>query len=174
MSDAEQPGPSGGDSTAEQILELLEQDARTAPERIAQALGRTEDEVRDIIAQAESDRVILRYTTLIDWSRAGRSDVWAWVELKVQPEPDVGFDGVASRISRFPQTWSVYLTSGTYDIGVLVRGGTMHEISDFVSQKLAPLAPVQSTVTHFIMRRYKVNGAEFGRDAESDRLLVSF
>lgn len=173
MSDAEQPR-SAAPSVLDQVLELLERDARTAPERIAQALGRTEAEVREVIAQAERDRIILGYAALIDWARAGRADAWAWVELKVQPEPEVGFDGVAARIAGFPQTWSVYLTSGTYDIGVLVRGATMHEVSDFVSRKLAALAAVQSTVTHFIMRRYKVNGAEFGRDIEADRLPVSF
>ncbi len=167
MSDKAGPGP------MHDVLDLLEADARIAPERIAQATGRSEAEVRDLIARAERDGLILRYGALIDWERAGRPEVWAWVELKVSPQPDVGFDSVAARIAAFPQTWSVYLTSGTYDVGVLVRGANMHEISDFVSQKLAPLGPVQSTVTHFIMRRYKVNGVEFGRQTEGDRLPVS-
>ena len=155
------------------VLALLEQDARTTPERIAQATGRSAAEVREAIARAERDGLILRYGALVDWDRAGREEVWAWIELKVSPEPDLGFDAVASRIAKFPQTWSVYLTSGTYDIGVLVRAATMREISNFVSQKLATLGPVQSTVTHFIMRRYKVNGAVFERPAEGDRLAVA-
>ena len=155
------------------VLALLEEDARTTPERIAQATGRSVAEVRAIIERAERDGVILGYGALVDWGRAGRNDVWAWIELKVTPEPEFGFDAVATRIAKFPQTWSVYLTSGTYDIGVLVRGANMHEISDFVSQKLATLAAVQSTVTHFIMRRYKVNGVEFARSVEGDRLPVS-
>ncbi|HWO93779.1 MAG TPA: Lrp/AsnC family transcriptional regulator [Dehalococcoidia bacterium] len=57
------------------VLDMLERDARLAPERIAQAIGRSADEVRDIIAQAEEDRIILHYGALIDWSRAGESEV---------------------------------------------------------------------------------------------------
>jgi hypothetical protein len=31
----------------------------------------------------------------------------------------------------------------------------MHEVADFVSQKLAPIEEVQGTVTHFMLKRYK-------------------
>jgi len=167
--------PEGRISAADgEVLALLEQDGRITPERIAEAIGRPVDDVRGTIARAERDGVILRYGALIDWGRAGREEVWAWVELKVTPEPETGFDAIAARIAKFPQTWSVYLTSGSYDLGVLVRAGTMHEVSDFVSQKLATLGPVQGTVSHFIMRRYKLNGVEFGRASAGDRLPVSF
>ena len=161
------------DESIHDVLNLLEQDARITPERIAQATGRTAEDVKAIIAQAEADGIIRRYGALIDWDRAGRVSVWAWIELKVTPEPDLGFEGVAARIARFPQTWSVYLTSGTYDIGVLIQAATMHEIANFVSQKLATLSSVQSTSTYFIMQRYKVDGTVFERPSEPGRLPVS-
>lgn len=171
------PGPAGGRAGgpegALEVLALLEQDARITPEKIAQATGRRVEEVREIIARAEGDGTIVRYGALVNWTQAGRNDVWAWIELKVAPEQQVGFDAVATRIAKFPQTWSVYLTSGTYDIGVLVRGADMQEISDFVAHKLATLGAVQSTVTHFIMRRYKAYGVEFARPPEGDRQPVT-
>ena len=34
----------------------------------------------------------------------------------------------------------------------------MHEVADFVSQKLAPIDGVQGTVTHFVLKRYKEDG----------------
>jgi DNA-binding Lrp family transcriptional regulator len=37
-------------------------------------------------------------------------------------------------------------------------GKTMHEVADFVSQKLAPVEGVQGTVTHFVLKRYKEDG----------------
>ena len=161
------------DESMYDVLKLLEEDARITPEHIAEATGRTVEQVKQIIADAESEGVLLGYGAVIDWQQAGKNEVWAWVELKVTPEPEVGFDAVAVRIARFPQTWSVYLTSGTYDVGVLVRGQTMQEISNFVSQKLATLGPVQSTITYFIMQRYKVDGIVFQRPTEGDRLPVS-
>ncbi len=77
---------------------------------------------------------------------------------QVTPQRDVGFDAIAERIYRFPQARSVYLLSGTYDLLVLVTGKTMHEVADFVSQKLAPMEGVQGTVTHFMLKRYKEDG----------------
>ncbi|MSQ61066.1 MAG: Lrp/AsnC family transcriptional regulator [Dehalococcoidia bacterium] len=161
------------DQSIHDVLTLLEQDARITPERIAQATGRTTEDVKAIIARAEADGIILRYGALVDWERAGRTTVWAWIELKVTPEPDLGFEGVAARIARFPQTWSVYLTSGTYDLGLLIQAATMQEIANFVSQKLATLSSVQSTSTYFIMQRYKVDGTIFERPSEAGRLPVS-
>ncbi|MBM2825282.1 MAG: transcriptional regulator AsnC family, partial [Dehalococcoidales bacterium] len=71
---------------------------------------------------------------------------------------EVGFDSVAERIYRFPQARTVYLLSGSYDLLVLVTGKTLHEVADFVSQKLAPIEGVQGTVTHFMLKRYKEDG----------------
>jgi DNA-binding Lrp family transcriptional regulator len=34
----------------------------------------------------------------------------------------------------------------------------MHEVADFVSQKLAPIEGVEGTVTHFMFKRYKEDG----------------
>ena len=41
---------------------------------------------------------------------------------------------------------------------ILVAGKTMQEVAVFVSEKLAPLETVQSTVTHFILKKYKEDG----------------
>ena len=34
----------------------------------------------------------------------------------------------------------------------------MHEIADFVTQKLSPIEGVQGTATHFLLKRYKEDG----------------
>jgi len=95
---------------------------------------------------------------VINWDKVGEEQVWALIEVKVTPQRDVGFDAIAERIYRFSQARTVYLVSGTYDLLVLVTGKTMHEVADFVSQKLAPIEGVQGTVTHFMLKRYKEDG----------------
>jgi len=155
-----------------EILKILENDARTTLKQISVMTGIPSNEVTKIIKQAEKDRTILKYKTIINWDKVGEEQVSALIEVKVTPQRDVGFDAIAERIYRFPQTRSVYLLSGTYDLLVLVTGKTMHEVADFVSQKLAPIEGVQGTVTHFMLKRYKEDGEILGGKEEVKRQPV--
>ncbi len=141
-----------------QILEILEESARATPEQISTMVGMPVDEVERIIKKAEKDKIILKYKTIVDWSKLGEKEVWALIEVRVTPQRDVGFDAIAEHIYQFPQVYSAYLVSGTYDLAILVKGKNMQEISSFVTEKLAPLDKVQSTVTHFLLKRYKDSG----------------
>jgi len=140
------------------LLKILENDARTTTKQIAAMTGTPSAEVAKLIKQAEKERTILKYKTVINWEKVGEEQVWALIEVKVTPQRDVGFDSIAERIYRFPQARTAYLVSGTYDLLVLVMGKTEHEVADFVSQKLAPIEGVQETVTHFMLKRYKEDG----------------
>ena len=158
----------------EQILRALERDGRLSPAQIAAETGRSEDEVRTLIAEAEARHVLLGYGARVNWEAFGRPQVHAIVEIKVQPEEDVGYGQVAGRISRFENVLTCYLTSGTYDLAVIVQGESIHEISDFVGEKLATMHGVQSTVTHVIMRRYKEYGVMLQGAEQNDRQSVVF
>ena len=140
------------------ILKILEENARATTEQIATMLGTSEEEVAGIIKKAEEEGKILKYKTLINWDKVSDEHVWALIGVQVSPQRDSGYDAIAEKIYRFPQARSVYLMSGTYDLAVLVMGKSMHEIADFVGQKLSPLEGVRSAATHFIMRRYKEDG----------------
>ena len=140
------------------VLKILEHDARTTPKQIAAMTGTTQAEVSKLVKQAQEDRTILKYKTIIDWDKVEDEHVWAFIEVKLTPEKDVGFDSVAERIYRFPQAHTVYLVSGTYDLFVLVTGKNNHEIADFVSQKLSHIEGVKETVTQFVLKRYKEDG----------------
>jgi len=141
-----------------EILKLLQDDAHTTTKQISAMTGISSAEVTKQIKQAEKDRIILKYKAIINWDKVEDEQVWAVIEVKLTPEKDVGFDSVAERIYRFPQTRTVYLISGTYDLFVLVVGKTNHEIADFVSQKLSHIEGVQETVTQFVLKRYKEDG----------------
>ncbi len=141
-----------------EILKILESDARTTPKQIATMTGIPVEQVVKAIKQAEEERTILKYKAVINWDKTGNEQVSALIEVRVAPQRDVGFDAIAERIYRFPQARTVYLLSGTYDLLVLITGKTLHEVADFVSQKLAPLEGVQGTVTHFLLKRYKEDG----------------
>ena len=156
-----------------QIFEALEKDSRLTPDKISAMTGIPVDDVKNTIENAEKNRTILKYKTVIDWTKLGDEKVWALVEVKVVPQRDVGFDIIAERIYRFPQAHSVYLASGTYDLAILVVGETMQEIALFVSEKLAPLEAVQGTVTHFILKKYKEDGEIFEGGQGIKRLPIT-
>ena len=125
------------------ILKILENDARITTKQISTMTGIPGNEVTKLIKQAEEDRTILKYKTVINWDKVENKRVWALIEVKITPQRDVGFDSMAERIYRFAEARTVYLSSGTYDLLVLVTGKTIHEIADFVYPKLEPLEGVQ-------------------------------
>ena len=156
-----------------EILKILENDARTTTKQISTMTGTPSAEAARLIKQAEKDRIILKYKTVINWDKVENEQVWALIEVKVTPQRDVGFDSIAERIYRFPQAHTVYLISGTYDLLVMVMGKTEHEVADFVSRKLAHIEGVQGTVTHFVLKRYKEDGEILEGEVEIKRQPVT-
>ncbi len=156
----------------EQVLRALARDGRLGPADIAAEIGRSEDEIRSLIAEAEARDLILSYGAKVHWDEAGIDHVNALVEIKVQPKESVGYKTIADRISQFDEVRTCYFTSGEYDLTAIVHGKSMHDISDFVGEKLATMHGVQSTVTHVIMRIYKEDGVLMRRVNENDRQAV--
>jgi len=156
-----------------EIFEILEKDARTTPEQVSTMTGIPLAEVKKAIKKAEREKIIVKYKAMINWQRLGEEQVQALIEVRVQPQREVGFDALAERIYRFPQVRSAYLVSGTYDLAVLVVGKTMQEVAAFVAQKLAPLEGVQGTVTHFLLKRYKEDGEILEGKEEVGRLPLT-
>lgn len=155
------------------ILKILERDARTPLSKVAAMVGQSEEEVRRVVEECERTGVIRRYKTVIDWERAGVERVFAFIDVKVSPAREVGFDDVAARIYRFPEVHSVYLVSGGYDLRVVIEGKSMKEVAFFVAEKLATIDRVQSTDTHFLLRKYKEDEEIIAEPEEDRRLAVS-
>lgn len=161
------------DDTGLAILEILSGDAKTSPADISKQLNLPEGKVLKYIRQFEKDRIILRYKTQINWMRVKHFEVRALIEVKVTPQRGIGFDAVAESIYKYPEVSSVYLLSGSYDLLVQVEGPTLQEVSLFVSEKLATIKNVQSTVTHFLLKKYKEDGDILADQSESKRLPLS-
>lgn len=156
-----------------QILNLIEHEAQLAPRLIATMLGQDEATIARVIREMENEKIILGYNTVINWEKMEADGVTATIEVKVTPQREVGFNGVAERICKFPEVRSVYLMSGTYDLSVVVEGDNMKEIASFVSHKLSTLDEVQSTVTHFVLKAYKRDNFVFEEAIEDERLVIS-
>jgi len=158
-----------------EILEILEKDARTTPEEIARMLKMTPLAVKKSIKSLEKEGVILKYKTVINKEvlREDDSAVRALIEVRVTPQKNLGFDHIAERIYRFPEVTSCYLMSGTYDLLVVVEGRNIQTVSRFVAEKLSPMEHVRGTVTHFILKKYKEDGDILKQAERSKRPAIS-
>ena len=160
------------DSLDRKILKLLSVNARMDIDDIATVLDLSAGEIAGRIAALEKNGVICGYKSVIDWEKVDTDSVSAIIELKVTPKAGYGFEEVAARVAKYPEVESVYLMSGAYDLNVVVKGKTFHEVSNFVSRELATIDSVTSTGTQFVMRRYKEYNVELLGD-EDERGNVS-
>jgi DNA-binding Lrp family transcriptional regulator len=157
-----------------QILHILEENSRLSTDEIASMVNLGAAEVGDRINNLETLQVIRRYSTVINWEKAGNGEVSAIIELKVSPERDYGYDRIAERLSRFKQVKTLRLMTGTYDLQLMVTGKNMQEVSRFVSEHVAPMDRIRETATHIIMKSYKENGNTLFEQQEPERLPYSF
>ncbi len=156
------------------LLKLIEEDCRLTHEDLSIETGLTPEYIAQRISHWEKEKIIVDYRPLINWDRAGDEKVSALIEVRVLPQRGYGFDKIAKRIQKFDEIKSLFLMSGGYDLSLLIEGKTMQDVALFVAEKLAPLEHVQSTATHFVLRRYKQDGvALMGEDEILQRLVVS-
>ena len=156
------------------LLKLLSKNARYTVNELSVMTGLSEDEVRSEVAEMERDGLIRGYKAVIDWERLDSAKVSAIIELKVEPQPDVGFEQIADEVKKYSEVETVYLMSGGYDLCVIVKGKTFQVVAMFVAKQLAPMKYVVSTATHFILRRYKEFDIELIGDETDDREKISF
>ncbi|MEN3005165.1 Lrp/AsnC family transcriptional regulator [Dehalobacterium formicoaceticum] len=157
----------------EKILKILESNGRIPFEQLAVMVDLSASEVEEIIRELEDEKIILKYSAVVNWEKAGLEESVAIIDVKVAPQREVGFDAVAQRIYRFPEVRSVSLISGDYDLSVSIEGKSMKEVASFVSQKLSSIDGVLGTSTHFVLKRYKVAGVVYEDEYEDRRELVS-
>lgn len=158
----------------DEIVSLLKHNARLSIADIADQTGHSQSEIRQAIEALTESGSIVQYTTVVNEKKlTGIDRVRALIELEVRPEKRDGFDGIAARIFRHDAVIDHYLISGRYDFLVIVEADTLTDVSNFVANQLAPLDHIRAIATHFILKRYKVNGVALEAPRSGDRLPVS-
>ena len=140
------------------VLEILKSDARLTAKQIAASLGETENDVRGCIDDLEKSGAIVKYTAIVNGEKTDETLVEALIEVKVTPKCVEGFDGIAKQIAAFPEVKGVYLMSGAYDLAVFIEDASLQKVARFVSERISTFSGVISTATHFILKKYKVEG----------------
>ncbi|MBO5412286.1 MAG: Lrp/AsnC family transcriptional regulator [Clostridia bacterium] len=155
-----------------EILTILTDDARISTKQISAMLSVTEETVQLAVAEMEADGLLVKYTAIVNSEKLNDPLVEALIEVKVSPKKKEGFDGIAKQIASFPEVKSVYLMSGAYDLAVFIEDRTLQQVSRFVSERISTFDGVLSTATHFILKKYKIEGALTEKDDADYRLSV--
>lgn len=156
----------------DELLQLLQRNARETPEHLAKILNLSADDVRARIAEFESSGVIRGYQAIVNEDQLSANKVTAVIEVKVTPEREHGFDQIADCISKFPEVESLFLMSGAFDLLLFVSGSDLKGVARFVSEKLATIRGVVSTSTHFMLKTYKDHGLLMEAPQPVERLKV--
>lgn len=156
-----------------EILEAIENNCKITTVDLATMVGSNESDLAKEILEMEKEKIICGYHTLINWDKTNTDKVTALIEVKVTPQRGQGFDKIAERIYRFKEVRAVYLMSGGFDFTVIIEGSTMKDVALFVGQKLAPLESVQSTATHFVLKKYKDYGIILEDETKDERMAVT-
>ena len=99
-----------------EILEILEKDARTTPEEIAGMLNMTPGAVKNAIKKLEKDGIILKYKAIInrEIAREEESGVRALIEVRITPEKNLGFEHIAESA----KITALEIRCGTFEMNV--------------------------------------------------------
>ena len=153
----------------EQLLKLLENNARLTEDDLGAMLDKTPAQIHEMMELARAKGYIRGYKTLVNWEKFSAAKVQAVIELCVTPKKSHGFDAIAATIAAFDEVESVLLMSGGYDLQLVIKGQTFQEIALFVAKRLSPLDDVLSTATSFVLRTYKRGGRLYQAEEIDER-----
>ena len=157
-----------------QLIELLSENARYSFSQLAQITGASEKDVEKAVFELEKQGVIAKYSAIINTEAMGEENkkVQALIEVKVAPQKLKGFDSYAEEIYTFKEVQSLYLMSGGFDLAIFVEGKNITDIAKFVSEKLSVIDGIASVQTHFILKKYKIEGHITQPNKEHERQII--
>ncbi len=153
------------------ILDLLKNDARYTASQIADMLCIPVCDVEKTIEEFERDGVIVKYSAIVNDDEFFGDGVQALIEVKVNPMKEKGYDEIAEYVEQFAEVKNLYLMSGAYDLAIFIEGKNLKEVARFVSEKLSCINQVQAVSTHFILKKYKIEGVALDRQ-KKERLII--
>jgi len=155
------------------LLEILQKDARITDGNLAKMLGASESEIRQKIEELKSKGVIKAFRTYVDWEKAGEEFITAYIDVKVTPEARTGFSELGEIIAANDKVDEVVVASGEYDLMVKIKAKDIKDVSNFVTEVLAPKKEVTGTYTHFVLKKFKENRVVLSDGAKDKKLVIS-
>ena len=154
------------------IVKLLVENARYSNADIAKILGKDKADIDLAVKELEESGVIVKYAAILNTEVLLEQAVEALIEVKVAPQKLKGFDSYAEEIYSFDEVKSLYLMSGGFDLAVFIEGKSITDIAKFVAKKLSVIDGITSVQTHFILKKYKIEGQITMPNEDSKRQII--
>ena len=138
-------------STADQILAVLEKDAQASYAEIAQEAGVSKPTVRKYIDQLESDGVIVGYSADVDPKKlAGRSIAMVGIDVESERYVDA-----ARELSDLDAVEALYSSSGDHMLMAEVRASDGNAVGDIINEEILSIEGVTAAHPSFLQERLK-------------------
>lgn len=160
------------DKLKQQIVKALCENARYTNSELANMFSVDVSTVNDVVESLEKDGVIVKYSAIINTEALPEKNVQALIEVKVAPQRLKGFDSCAEEIYNFPEVKSLYLMSGGFDLAIFIEDKSLTDVAKFVSEKLSVVDGIISVQTHFILKKYKIEGQITKPSDECKRQII--
>ncbi len=140
------------------ILELLQEDARVSLSTLARRVGLSAPGTQKRLRRLEQDRVILRYTALLDRAAVG-IDLLCFVQVTLarhQPEAVAGF---RKAIAAMSEVLECHHVTGDFDYLLKVIVPHHRALESFLVDKLTPVRGIDRIRTGIVLSEVKVSTA---------------
>ncbi len=134
------------------ILREIREGSKQSLRTLAEKIGIHPNTLMQRIKRLESEKVIIKYSTDIDYRKIGY-DMHALVLVKVR-KGVVGDYTQLVDIVHLPQIQALYAVTGPYDVVALIRAKDRDELAE-VLQKMQKNQIIIKTHTFLVMHTYK-------------------
>lgn len=135
------------DDIDRRIVDVLREDARVSVSELASRVRISRANAYQRLARLTSDKVIRRFTVDVDHRALGHS-ITALILMDIDQH---AWRNVEEQVVALPGVEFVALTTGTFDVVMLVRAADMETLRDVVLERLQSMPAVRSTQTSFVL-----------------------
>jgi len=135
------------------ILEVLQEDASQTYTAIGKRLGLAHSTVHDRIKRMEEQRIIEKYTAIVNSEKFGNKKVTAIMTVYTDPKES---EKVAEKICQAPEILEVY-TSLSEELQIIAKvvADDQESLHEFIANSIAPLPGVLRIRTSLITKKFK-------------------
>lgn len=135
------------DETDRRLIEVLRDDGRLSVSELAERASVSRANAYQRLGRLVEDRVIRRFTAEVDHRALGHT-ITALILMDIDQH---AWRAVENEVMELPGVEFVALTTGTFDVVVLVRAPNMETLRDVVLERLQSMPAVRSTQTSFVL-----------------------
>lgn len=140
------------DQTDEQIVDLLQTDARTTQAEIAKRVGLSQPSVADRIRKLEEAKIITGYAAKVDPKRLGK-DITAFIGVGI--EHPKFFEGFAKKVIALPEVLECHRVAGQESYVLKVRTENTSTLDSLLVEGLRTIPGVTRTTTTIVLASIK-------------------